>query len=38
MSAELNFMNGWSLAAVSNSELARHASTYAGKGLLRDQW
>jgi hypothetical protein len=34
----LNFMNGWSLAAVFDSEYARQAHSYAGKGVVRYQW
>lgn len=37
-SAELNFMNGWSLAAVVDTEWARRAQAYAGKGVVRYQW
>ena len=37
-SAELNFMNGWSLAAGSTANGPRHAATYAGKGVARYQW
>ena len=31
-------MNGWSLTGVFDSEWARHAATYAGKGVVRYQW
>ena len=37
-SAELNFMNGWTLAGVIESEYARRLSAYSGKGVVRYQW
>jgi autotransporter-associated beta strand protein len=37
-SAELKWMNGWSVAGVFESEYAKRERSYAGKGVVRYQW
>jgi uncharacterized protein with beta-barrel porin domain len=37
-SAEIKWLNGWSLEGWIETESARHLSSYAGKGVVRYQW
>jgi len=37
-SAEIKWLNGWSIEGLIETELARHLSSYAGKGVVRYQW
>jgi uncharacterized protein with beta-barrel porin domain len=37
-SAEMKWINGWSVAATFEGEFSEVTSSYAGKGVVRYQW